>query len=585
MKKTFTPSQAHLAITALLNTGDLAAAEKFIQRADPAGQPDLYCAIAAVHLANSRPEQALQLYQQALDLQPGHNTAGQGKARILAAQGVRLVEEKKTAQANKLLEEALKEQPGDMDLNNFKISLEMAAIAAGSSTSASENVIAALEELFNKDFRRASIAHQLAILYHRRAIELEQQGAFDELAWQKALGFWAAALASGTYWQEWFQSRKTIYPVDESALAEMLATLRFDKVKTNVRAVNQEFAKTYSASGQAELANRHRMLVADWSVELTTAVALQKTIDLLHQKKETPPLTFACGPLLWKIFGLEEQAQKTAEQALQLQKGFGPAEQALESQTPVAKARALKEQGLIAEAIQMLRAYVAIAPKGSSAKSVLAELLMSDAENLKNSDPLTAFTRWDEAKKLGGNATAIDEALVTCALSHMEKYLEAKQVEKAKDILQRAIQLVPHARPLRDNYANIAHKQILDKFEKAIGKSPSRDKLLSAARIARQEYEALDRIVGPNHPRVKEQLSQLEGLINKAEASELNQQAVALIDQAVSAAKYGNRYSARSNLESAQEKLRRAKSLDPSDDVIQQNLNTVNNILVQIRGY
>lgn len=581
-----TSSQARLAVTVLVNAGKLDQARKIIAQVEPNERADLHAAIAAAYDALDQIKPALAEYQNALHLNPSHPEAQRGAVGILALQAAELVKAEDYAAASSLLKKALELDNKNPKLRDFATQVEITALMAGKSSGASVEVLQVLEEIYSRDPTRIDIAHQLAMFYHRQAVDIDEgfgKPGLSQQMWESALAYWGVTLASDEYWKQWAANRQATYQSDKAFTDEELEKLRFEGIRLLIREVNSLFAAAYSTLAKKKEVNRHKMIMADWVVECSTAKAMAATLAFLKKRRQPTLIEVAGGPLYWKKFKIEAKAQQAAQAALALDRSFVPAKEVQDSLGVVSKARAMQKEGLLDEALNILRPYVSKNPADGDAKSLLVELLLKQAETLVHDDIEAALNCWSEAKKLGAPSAQVDEAIVNNVLEQEQKLINEGKQTKAEEILVTAIRLVPSATPIKNEYYRVRHEAIKSKFDSKTGGSgvtPAR--LKSAVEEAKTAYRQLDQVIGPNHPRVRERIAELDGLGVGIQVSNA-------IDRANKAIEgFGNdRLTFKqtdSELASALSDLQEAQRVTPNDNHIREQITAINNVRAKIRS-
>jgi molecular chaperone DnaK (HSP70) len=564
-----TAHQLRLAVAALVNTNQIATAQELVNKADRLVKPDLLVMIATACTRQGEYKQALAGFTQALEIDPRHALARQGASDLLTYQAVQQIEKKEWRKASELIKQAIHLDPENDQLLRIQSAVEAAAVMTGISTDRLQDAITALERLQKGNPHRPDLAHQLALLNHQLAIEMDEssQSRLRDACWEKAFSNWAVALVNNEYWKEWGQFRQAVY--DQVVSADEIEKLHRDRVSSKIREVHQQFIRAYSEANNTKEVERHKRLQALWMLELDSAQGLKDTLQLLPHAE---PALFPSGPLAWQQHNLQAQVEKAAQSALQKNKSFRPAQIVLEAAKPTGLARAMIRQGQYDDAIVILETYLLKAPKDKETQQLLAEAWQSKALLLAGSDLEAAIDAMRKAKSYGAIGEKIEESLAEAVLKRSLELEKAGKLEEAEKILRLGIKNLAQNRSLKDKLAEIARDRALKYMETNIGKGKDPKKALSVLEKTQGMLRDADTVAGPRHPIIQGALDELQS----ARATLLNAAAVELANEAGEIFQEKDDYAgAMKKLDEALSLLNEASRGQPGDSTVKSNLEQV----------
>jgi tetratricopeptide (TPR) repeat protein len=165
-----------------------------------------------------------------------------------------------------------------------------------------EGAIDAWEMMLRQQRVNTSISHTLAIAYYWHAMELEENGAYEqaENAWGRAIAHWTRVLSDDRYWTGWAKERAEHYQqaIAPGDVAQLRATLgeRFLNRLSNYR-------DHYLSNGKPERADKFQRLLLTLQVELEAARILKEVGGIpLDDHRDARLL---CGPSYVRYLGLE----------------------------------------------------------------------------------------------------------------------------------------------------------------------------------------------------------------------------------------------------------------------------------------
>ncbi|MGB0385848.1 MAG: tetratricopeptide repeat protein [Ardenticatenaceae bacterium] len=177
-------------------------------------------------------------------------------------------------------------------------------------------LLASLWEQMQKDDPTSLwVAHQLAILYHRWAIELEEKGQTEaaDARWRQAIGNWVLLIEADGFWERWQAEREAVY--ESNIQITDMDKVRRQQLPQRLIQIHRDFERAYSQLPPpgANHAARHKeyRLLLTW--ELKSAAALRDTAERLQEQGQTLDLPLIAGPLMLSQLGMLEQAREIAQ--------------------------------------------------------------------------------------------------------------------------------------------------------------------------------------------------------------------------------------------------------------------------------
>lgn len=578
----FSPTQAQIAVVVLSNSGQVEQARKVIRQAESSIQPELHCTLAASLAGEREYEKALAEYKAAFQLAPGFAPAINGMVKIFAALAANYLQKRDWQQALHYAKNALTLAPDNTEIQNLASIVEISGALEGCSLENPEDMINAVEKIYLANPARLELAHKLAMLYHQQAIDLEGNSKDSqrlEETWEKAIAYWSLVMGGDDYWEKWFSARESIY--DEPIPPEKREDLRKNKIKEQIRQVHQNFIREYAEAGQNEQVNRHRVLLARWSLEMSTADAVKQMFALMKAKKIPAPLPAACGPNGWSIFGARDDVEKAVKSILKLDPANEAAGLVMDGLTSIGMANALRKEGLLREAVDTLKKYIARPFSDARGRALLGEMLIEQGQTMAGSDLEGAIVCWVEAKRYVANANQIDEIITQAVYKQADYLSDNGETQKALSLLKIGIENVSTGSSmLRDFYAKLLVHEAFQMFEK-VEKEGNLDKTKRAINKIRKMLQDGDKVAGPNHPAIKENL---EGL-NQILANIMTGQAIEMVNEVTE--QYGKGSKSFDDtiriLNEAMATLEEANRLLPGTPTILKHVADLNGLRIKIR--
>lgn len=498
------PELGRLATTVMLNAGRLDDARRYAERSS---DPAAHTALAAACLSREDYETARDAYLKALEL-GDFAPARQGAVNLLIYLAAHAAAREEWDQASQHLQEAIRAHPENPVVRRYSTAVQTAALMRGISADQMEEAIPHLEKLQLEEPGRADLAHQLAMMYHRRAIEMEgtNKAAKRDRAWELAFANWGLVIESDEYWRQWDEAREFVYEkqIDDAEVEK----LRHETIGKVIKDLHNQYIKLYSDRGQSAHLERHKGLRAAWALELVMARALHETIKLLQSKNRVPETAIACGPLMWKHLGIVDKVEATARAALKLVPSFPAAQELLNGLTPVGMARVLIEEGQLMEAIVLLEEHLEKAARDAAARQLIATAYMRYAQTVVHQNLEEAVGYWVKAKSFGAAAADVETEISDAVFREAKKREEAGELAQADSVLRLGLKHAPNSKLLRDKLAQIANQRAIGVMNE-LGQGPTPTQVLSKLQSAQQILQAADRLVGPNHPVIVKSLNEL----------------------------------------------------------------------------
>jgi tetratricopeptide (TPR) repeat protein len=602
-------AQVEIAVTVFIQSGQFDRAQKMIACADSSIRPNLHCSLAAVFAAKCEYEKALHEYKAALAIQPAHSKAIADSKAIYTSQAVKHLQQKEWRSALHYVNEALALNSTDPDLVNLAATIDIACALEGSNDQDPGQMANAIEKAFHANPTNLALVHKLALLYHQQAIELEENADTPEqlkAVWDKAIAYWAWVLEADSYWEQWFLARESYY--GQTVSLEVREELRRSKVKERIRQIHRNFINEYVKTEKSNDVERHRGLMAQWSLEFNSASAVRQILEWLQRHGSPAPLPGACGIKAWELINRTAEAEQAAQQVLKTDRENEAAIQILESFTPIAMARMLRKEGLLHDAVNLLDDYIAEnrrkklaaqqAEMNRRARGMLAEMLIELGKTLVESELKQAIACWHQAVQAGAGADQVNQIIAQAVYDQASRLADQSENKKALGLLEVGISAFhkswqienPGKRQsngelvgssiIADLYARIAILEAVDIVKKAQSAGMSVTRALRTFKEAKDVLLRADSLVGPHHPAVDKNLEALEQLISDASMGS----AVNMVNEAVEA--YGKqKLSFKDTLAKLDEALRilsESSKAIPGDPDIKKNISDIRKVRSQI---
>ena len=562
------PEFERIATTVMLKAGRLEDAQQF---ADVSSDAEVHSLVAAALQAQKDYEHAKEEYLKAIKLEH-YAPARHSVTNLLIYQAARHVAQEEWPQATTYLDQAISAYPDNPDLRRYNGAIQTTALMRGISTVEMKEAIAHLETLQAEDPSRADVAHQLAMFYHRQAIEAEETSKPGDRnqSWEKAFGNWALVVESYEYWRRWDESREFVYekPIDDDEIER----LRHETISKIIKDIHDQYIKVYSDSDKKSEADRHKDLRAQVALELDIAKALHETVTMLQEKGKISNPVIPCGPLMWKHLGIVDKVEEIARVASENFSSFSPAQDILNALTPVGLAKVMIREGQLREAIPLLEEYLDQFPEDVAAQSVLAEAYMRLAQATSVGNLDEAFKYWEKAISLGAQSEQVENEISDAVFREAKKYEKNKAFEEADRVLRLGLSHVPKSKLLRDKLASTANQRA-EVLVSSLQDSTPPSEVLTTVEKAENILREADDLAGPQHPAIRKKLKQL--------ARYLNNPAVSIVDSLddvlsrVQSMTNSEKQDLIKKLKVAQNMLERAHHLNSQDSSIRRNLEQI----------
>ncbi|HPH95213.1 MAG TPA: tetratricopeptide repeat protein [Anaerolineaceae bacterium] len=573
-----------LHIASLIHTNRVDQAHAMIQKLPENDRAELLVAAGNAYLAQENIPAAVNEFRAALASSPQHSAAHDAALNSLLCLAARAVEQKAWQDANGYLREALQIDPNQSLLHRAMGAVQGASIMAGLTLDHYDEVIPALENMLKKDPSQADITHQLAILYHRQAIEAEekQQPEIYETSWNRAIALWVTALEADAYWETWKKAREDAY--QREIPAEEIEKMRRETLRGLLKEIHTRFILAYSEANETAHVSRHQHLLAHWSLEFSGAHALYDTVQYLKGRGKTADIPFICGPSRWQDLKLQAKIEKIAQDALKLDKTFQPAQDVLEALGGTGLAKALISEGQLDEAITLLQDALKANPKDQSARTRLADALVSKGQALAVNNIENALAAWDKARENGADKKKVEDMMLQAILKRVDEMIELDATNEAAQLLNTGLKYLPQNRWLKDKLGEMANKGVQEKVKEAIRIANNAINNFTPGVNFEETRRNLNRAIeiletahrsSPSENLTQRHLNDMRAALanlGRGEANRLNSKGVQLANEAQESFVRGDSYTARSKFRDALNYLEQARSLDPADDTIRQNI-------------
>ncbi|MFZ5903256.1 MAG: tetratricopeptide repeat protein [Chloroflexota bacterium] len=573
------PEFGRIAAAVMVKAGRLEEAQRF---ADASADPSAHALVASAYVGEQKYQQAKDAYLKALQLGDVAQ-ARQGVTALLIYMAARESAHEEWDQAAGYLKEAIRADSDNPALRRYHEAVLTAALMRGVSADKMEEAIPHLEKLQEEQPSRADVAHQLAMIYHHRAIGLEEtsESAQRDQCWERALANWAVVIESDEYWPRWDESREYIYekPIDDAEVEK----LRHQTIGRIIREIHDQYIRLYSDSNRKSHLERHKNLRATWGLELAMARALHETVKLLQSKGKMTGWVIPSGPLMWKRLGIVDKVADTARAALKLSSSFSPAQEVLNGTTPVGIAKIMIEEGQLMEAIALLEEYLAKSSRDPAARGFIASAYMKCAQTVVNSNLEEAIGYWVKAKSFGAPAAEVENEISGVVFKEAKKREDRGGLHDAESVLKLGLKHAPTSKPLRDKLAQISNQRAVNLMN-GLKQNSTPSQVLATLQKAQTILQEADRLAGPNHPVLQKSLKdlgQIRAQMVHAEAIALNNKAMEMVNSLqyefprVQYMSYWDRQNLCTKIREAEGLLARAYELSVYDSTVRQNLDQV----------
>ena len=573
--KSYSVTYQRLAAAALIKTGKLEEAQKIL----PQLQDDtLWMWLGKAYADFGKLETASNAYGEAVKLNPKNKEAITDRVGLLHKIAVQYAKEKEWGKAGEYLRKAVELDPSNTAFRDLMDAVEILGLTSGLNFSQVDTGIPILEKIQSTKISRTDVAHQLAIFYHRKAIADENIKSKKNIQnWDMAFGNWALTLNDLPYWERWVQNRQQAY--EHTLETEKIQTICQQSIPEIIKKLHGQYIAFYGKSEQSDGVIRHKQMVARLSLELNSARHMADTLDFLRKHKRQVSFSVACGPIMWQHFQIELEVETVARAALAVDKNCESAQKVLDALQTTELISAYLTEGLVDEAILMLENELTQKPMNGKAQDLLKKAYLEKMKTLVNAPQSDAKAVFDKAKKFKLDTSELEIEYAQQVLVKADQAYANEKLDEADKILRDGLRVATNNQNLKDKLADVANRQVKILFEGGMEKDPKN--VLPLIEKCRVILLNADKVAGPNHPKLAENLSTLQGL----EASNYNNKGVEYLNSAVALYKAGSRSSGAVQLKLARDALEKATSLQPQDSTIQENLKVVKDLMAQVGIY
>ena len=571
------PEFERIATTVMIKAGRLEDAQRF---ADDSSDAEVHSLVAAALQAQKDYEQAKEEYIKAIKIED-YALARCSVTELLVYQAACHVAQEEWPQATMYLDQAISVDPDNPDLHRYNGAIQTTALMRGISAVEMKEAISHLEKLQVRYPNRADVAHQLAMIYHRQAIEAEgiSNSKERDRSWEKAFGNWALVVESYEYWRRWDEAREFVYekPIDDDEIEK----LRHETISKIIKDIHDQYIKVYSDNDKKNDVDRHKNLRAQVALELDIAKALHETVVMLQENGKISNPVIPSGPLMWKHLGIANKVEEIARVALETFSTFSPAQDVLNALTPVGLAKVMIREGQLREAIPLLEEYLDQFPEDAAAQTVLAEAFTKLAQATSAGNLDEAFRYWEKAISFGAQAEQVENDIGDAVFREAKKYEKNKAFEEADRVLRLGLSHIPKSKLLRDKLASIANRRA-EVMVSSIQDSSPLSKVLTTVEKAEKILREADDFVGPQHPVIRKKLKQLAKYLNNPAVNVVNSLNLDNVLSRVQSMPNSERQDLIKELKKIQNMLERAHHLDSRDPSIRRNLDYVRTMIAAL---
>ncbi len=301
-----------------------------------------------------------------------------------------------------------------------------------------------------------SIVHNLAILSYRLASEAEEEARekIADNAWRDTVANWSLLLNADAFWEQLIERESSLYQLNASVddISHLRLGLR-ERLLEDFRA----YRIRYGEANNPNASRRHREYEVLFLLEIKTAEAMRKVLDLLHQKDLASSISLPCGPIMLQSLGLFPSAQEMVTQARNHRLPIDEVNKLENCLSPAGRVEVLVETHWLEQAEAELDELLEKAPTKPELLSYMVRVLKEQGTQL------AAVGKFEEAmKKLekglhyATDDRDLEDAMVMACLDEAKRLSEGNKkadIEKAMKILTRGRKLVPKSSQLKENLA------------------------------------------------------------------------------------------------------------------------------------
>lgn len=447
------PFVLRMMATCFVNADRLSEAERLLQ--NPAWGQDgdmLRYELGIAYAAQGKLDGALSQFNTILQRQPNHDKARQALLDILRLQASQQIAQQQWEDAANTLGRAWEISPDDELLLRTLSEVQEVLPIQFLVQHQRDQAVRVWERVQAASPTNIQIAHRLAILQHRWAIELEQQGQIQaaDLRWRKAMANWAMLAATDTFWPMWKAKREGVYGV--TIEQEDIEKLRHTGLRNRLEQVHRDFQTAYSEAKDPKNSERHAEYRLLLKLELKTAEALKETIALLRKHNQPIKVPLCAGPLLLTQLGLLAGAKQMATAAQQLASQVEAPKTLATYLSPLGRIALLVEERQTERALPELRQIVKQEPTNSAARRLLVLSLKEAGSGVVTNDVDQALNFWGEAIEYDPNHTELKELIAQTCIEQATKQ-RGSEPDKVITLLERGVRYAPDHRSLKENLA------------------------------------------------------------------------------------------------------------------------------------
>lgn len=519
-----------LMATCFIKAGRLDKAERLLQDM-PVSQhkSSLRYELGMAYAEQGQLDEALGQFRTCLQEQPDESRVRQAAVDVLCLTAGQCAGQNDWDGAAGALNQALTLNPKDTRLRQYLTAVNEALPLRYLAKGNREKAAQLWEEARQAAPTNYRLAHQLAILYHRWAIELEQEGhtRAADYRWPKAIANWVLLIKADPFWEEWTARREAIY--GQSISTDDITTLRQKELYNQLEQIHRDFQTQNSK--RADKHKEYRLLL---QMELNTATALEATAKLLQQQGEPVPVPVYAGPLMLEQLGLRDTAERMAALAKQLNPKAKAPQTLATYLSPLGRMYLLIEERQTDQAIRELKEMVKQEPQNNEARRLLVLAFMEAGNVLAASDTKKAVAAWAEGLAYEPDNTELTELIAKNCIEQATK-LQKNDADAAIKLLNLGLAHVPNHRRLKEELAASLNRRGVQYSKRGMWDKASAD-LEQALRYAphnRQYQQNLAAVYNRTGAELANKAIELMKQGRMADAEPLLNKGIRLLEEAV----------------------------------------------------
>lgn len=452
------PEIARMMLVSLVNAGRLDDAERLLNVPHLANQADgLRFELGMAYAAQGRLEQALGHFQALRQREPNDARARQAILDVLQAQASEHATRQEWEDAAQALTAALKIAPDDRQLGNYLAAIQEALPARYISQGQYEQASAIWERTQAADPTSYQVAHNLAILYHRWAIEQEQAGSSAtrrplDLIWRRAIANWALVVAADSFWETWVAGKQAIYgmPIEQAKVDE----LRKSGLRERLELIHRDFEAAYQRSNNQQAAEQHAEYRLLLRLEFKTAQAMRETTGMLRQHGKAVEVPICAGPLMLSQLGKLDGARHMAQQAQKQSREFAQAHILEAYLSSLGRYYLLVDEGQTDRAILELKPIISREPTNGEARGLIVRALNEAGHSLLANDVEQAIATWADALQYEPENAEIKDLIAQHCLKRAAELSQANDRDGTIRVLNTGLRHAPNHRGIKERLAS-----------------------------------------------------------------------------------------------------------------------------------